>query len=172
MIDLSLDRFDFGSCVEGFARGSHLRQHVWEEIVYRNIPQMTDDEMNFFWYIFRRDLWVCYFREINEVLNKAYGHADYLHALAVLHRGNRYKVVFNPPDLKESVTSLCYRFARDYRPLFLAKQPSRLQSFNAIVPDEWIEKIEKYDMPENRMVQQGKEDWWTDLSIYDDKTLL
>ena len=48
MIDLSLDRYDFVACVEGFAHGSHLRQHVWREIVFRNIPQMTDDEMDFF----------------------------------------------------------------------------------------------------------------------------
>lgn len=48
MIDLSLDRHDFVACVEGFAHGSHLRQHVWREIVFRNIPQMTDDEMDFF----------------------------------------------------------------------------------------------------------------------------
>lgn len=169
MIDLSLDRYDFVACVEGFARGSHLRQHVWKEIVYLNIPQMTDDEMDFFWFIFRRDLWACYFYEINAKSDKRCGHADYLHALAALHRGNRYKVVFRSPDVKEPVTLLCYRFAGHYRPLYLAKQPSRLQSFSAIVPDEWIEKVVKYDMPENRMVQQGKEDWWTDLSIYDDK---
>lgn len=34
MIHLRLDRFDFVSAVEGLARGSHLRQHVWEQIVY------------------------------------------------------------------------------------------------------------------------------------------
>lgn len=61
MISLSLDRHDFVSAVEGFAHGSHLRQHVWRDIVFRNIPQMTDD-MDFFWYIFRRNLWDCYFR--------------------------------------------------------------------------------------------------------------
>lgn len=32
MITFTLDRFDFLSAVEGFACGSHLRQHVWEQI--------------------------------------------------------------------------------------------------------------------------------------------
>lgn len=168
MINLSLDRHDFVACVEGFARGSHLRQHVWKEIVYRNIPQMTNDEMDFFWYIFRRDLWPCYFYEINAKPGKHCGYADYLHALAALHRGNRYKVVFRAPDVKEPVMLLCYRFAGHYRPLYFAKQPTRLQSFDAVVPEGWIEKAEKYDTPENKMVQQGREEWWTDLSIYDD----
>lgn len=40
MIDLSLDHHDFVSAIEGFAHGSHLRQHVWREIVFRNIPQI------------------------------------------------------------------------------------------------------------------------------------
>ena len=61
MIKLTFDRFDFLSAVEGFARGSHLRQHVWKEVVFKNIYQMSDDEQDFFWYIMRRDLWECYF---------------------------------------------------------------------------------------------------------------
>ena len=48
MINLSLDKFDFLYAVEGFARGSHLRQHVWEKIVYKSIPQMSEDDMDFF----------------------------------------------------------------------------------------------------------------------------
>lgn len=45
MINLSLNRHDFLYAVEGFASGSHLRQHVWQEIVYKSIPQMSDDDM-------------------------------------------------------------------------------------------------------------------------------
>lgn len=48
MIKLTFDRFDFLSAVEGFARGSHLRQHVWKEVVFKNIYQMSDDEQDFF----------------------------------------------------------------------------------------------------------------------------
>lgn len=96
MIDLSLDRHDFVACVEGFARGSHLRQHVWREIVFLNIPQMSDDEMDFFRYISRRNLWDCYFCKRNRFVNKTCVHNDGPHALAALLRGNRYKVTFVP----------------------------------------------------------------------------
>lgn len=79
MISLELDRHDFVSAVEGFAHGSHLRQHVWRDIVYRSIPQMTDDEMDYFWYIFRRNLWECYFRERDGKTVCECGSEDYLH---------------------------------------------------------------------------------------------
>lgn len=167
MIDLSLDRHDFVACVEGFAHGSHLRQHVWREIVFCNIPQMTDDEMDFFWYIFRRNLWDCYFRERNGCVIKDCGQEDYLHALAALHRGNRYKVTFLPENLKQPITVVCYRFSGHYRPLWVPGQESSMASFDAFIPDKWIEKVEKNDMPENPMVERGREDWWTDLSVYD-----
>ena len=91
----------FVAAVEGFAHGSHLRQHVWREIVFLSIPQMTDDEMDFFWFVFRRNLFDCYFREDNNGnIVKCCGHEDYLHALAALHRGNRYKVTFCPENIK------------------------------------------------------------------------
>lgn len=61
MINLSLGRHDFLNAVEGFARGSHLRQHVWQEIVYKSIPQMSDDDMDFLWFYMRRDIFECYF---------------------------------------------------------------------------------------------------------------
>lgn len=169
MIELSLDRHDFVACVEGFAHGSHLRQHVWREIVFRKIPQMTDDEMDFFWYIFRRNLWDCYFRERNGSMSKECGHEDYLHALAALHRGNRYKVTFLPDDLNKPITTECYRFAGLYHPLRMPGHESCMASFYAYVPDERIKDVVKLDMPDNVMMQQGKENWWTNLSVYDDK---
>lgn len=170
MIDLSFDCHDFVACVEGFAHGSHLRQHVWREIVFRNIPQMTEDEMDFFWYIFRRNLWNCYFNEQRNVyMSNACGHEDYLHVLAALHRGNRYKVTFLPDNLKHIITVECYRFAGHYRPLREPGQEARMASFDAFVPEEWIKDVVKLDMPDNTMVQQGREEWWTDLSVYDDK---
>lgn len=172
MIDLSLDRHDFVAAVEGFAHGSHLRQHVWSEIVFRSIPQMTDDEMNFFWFIFRRNLWDCYFREVNGRMTKHCGHEDYLHTLAALHRGNRYKVTFQPDTLKQPMTAECYRFAGLYRPLRIPGLKSRMASFDSYVPREWIKDVVTYEIPHNKYVQEGKEEWWTNLDVYDDKTLV
>ena len=61
MIKLQLDKFDFLCAIEGFANGSHLRQHVWKEIIYKSIPQMSEDDMDFFWFYMRRDIFENYF---------------------------------------------------------------------------------------------------------------
>lgn len=74
MINLSLDRHDFLYAVEGFARGSHLRQHVWQEIVYKSIPQMSDDDMDFLWFYMRRDIFERYFYELNGKKNTHFGY--------------------------------------------------------------------------------------------------
>lgn len=168
MIDLSLDRHDFVAAVEGFAHGSHLRQHVWREIVFRNIPQMTNDDMDFFWYIFRRNLWDCYFRKRDGKIVCECGSEDYLHALAALHRGNRYTIIFKSPETKGMVTVTCYRFNGRFRPLYFPGHMNRrMASFEAYIPDEWIKEKRQHFIPENRNVQEGKEDWWTDLSVYE-----
>ena len=167
MIDLSLDRHDFVACVEGFAHGSHSRQHVWREIVFLNIPQMTEDEMDFFWFIFRRNLWDCYFREVDGRITKHCGHEDYLHALAALHRGNRYKVTCHPENYKIPLTVECYRFGGYYRPLRTPGCEGRMASFNSFIPTEWIIEAVSEPMPQNKYVEIGKEKWWTDFSIYE-----
>ena len=173
MINLSLDCHDFVAAVEGFARGSYLRQHVWSNIVFLSIPQMTDDEMDFFWFVFRRNLWDCYFyKDKNGRITKRCGHEDYLHALAALHRGNRYKVTLCPDSFKETVTFKCYRFCGHYRPLRTPGQETILFSFNSFIPTGWIMKIVAMPMPQNKYVEIGKEKWWTDFSIYDDESLL
>ena len=174
MIDLSLDRHDFVSAVEGFAHGSHLSQHVWSEIVFPSISQMTDEDMDFFWFIFRRNLWDCYFRKANNgSIVKCCGHRDYLHALAALHRGNRYKVTFSRDRLDQPMLIECYRFGGCYRPF-----PERWKKdtcwvhFNSFIPAEWIVDARQEPMPVNRCVEESKIDWWTDLSVYDDERLL
>lgn len=173
MINLSLDRHDFVAAVEGFAHGSHLRQHVWSEIVFPSIPQMTDDEMDFFWFIFRRNLWDCYFREDNNgSMVTRCGHEDYLHVLASLHRGNRYKVTFCPGNIKDPMIVECYRFGGYYRPLRTPGLDDSMVSFNSFIPTEWIVEAVAEPMPKNEYVEIGKEKWWTDFSIYDDESLL
>ena len=173
MINLSLDRHDFMAAVEGFAHGSHLRQHVWSEIVFPSISQMTDEEMDFCWFIFRRNLWDCYFyKDNNGSMVKRCGHEDYLHALAALHRGNRYKVACHTLNTKNPITVECYRFGSYYRPLHPHGLNDRMASFNSFIPTEWIMKIVAMPMPQNKYVEIGKEKWWTDFSIYDDESLL
>lgn len=164
MIKLSLDRHDFVAAVEGFAKGSHLRQHVWREIVFKSIPQMTNDEIDFFWFIFRRNLWDCYFGEFANGV----GAEDYLHTLAALHRGNRSYVRFTPSNTHgkgKSVLALCYTFMDKLRPLYLNGE-TELQCFDDFVPGEWVINLCKIPMPENKYVEDGKMDWWTDLSVY------
>ena len=173
MINLSLDRHDFVAAVEGFAHGSHLRQHVWSEIVFRSISQMTDDEMDFLWFIFRRNLWDCYFyKDKNGRITKRCGHEDYLHTLAALHRGNRYKVTFYPETQENPITVECYRFGGYYRPLRSRGLDDRMASFNSFIPTEWIVEAAAEPMPQNEYVEIGKEKLWTDFSVYDDESLL
>lgn len=94
MITICLDRHEFLYAIEGFARGSHLRQYVWQDIVWKSIPQMSDDDMDFLWYFMRRNLWECYFNNIRGELHRDVGWKDFLRVMAVLHRGNRHKVTF------------------------------------------------------------------------------
>ena len=173
MINLSLDRHDFVAAVEGFAHGSHLRQHVWHRMVFSSIPQMTDEDMDFFWFVFRRNLWDSYFYKDNKgYMVKDCGYVDYLHALAALHRGNRYKVTCHTLNTINPITVECYRFGSYYRPLHPHGLNDRMASFNSFIPTEWIMKIVAMPMPQNKYVEIGKEKWWTDFSIYDDGSLL
>ena len=172
MIELRLNRHDFVSAVEGFAHGSPLSPHVWSEIVFPSIPQMPDEELDFFWFIFRRNLWDCYFREVDGCITKRCGHEDYLHALAALHRGNRYKVTCHTLNTKNPITVDCYRFGGYYRPLRSPGLDDRMASFNSFIPVEWIVEAVAEPIPQNEYVEIGKEKWWTDFSIYGDETLL
>lgn len=171
MINLSLNLRDFLFAVEGFARGSCLRQHVWEEIVYKSIPQMSDDDMDFLWFFMRRDLWGCYFYELSGKKYTIFGYEDFVHVLAALHRGNRYKVTFCSETDNKLHHALCYRFDGEYHPLYLYigkfKKDRILQGFNTFIPADWIKAVEKQKMPENMYVECSKEAWWNDLGVYD-----
>lgn len=136
MINLSFNRHDFLYAVEGFARGSHLRQHVWQEIVYKSIPQMSDDDMDFLWFYMRRDIFERYFYELNGKKNTHFGYEDFMHALAALHRGNRYKVTFHSEIEHKQLQALCYRFKGEYHPLYLYIDGKVC----------WVSKIYFYDL--------------------------
>lgn len=104
--------------------------------------------------------------------NTHVGYEDFMHALAALHRGNRYKITFRSEADNALHNALCYRFDGEYYPLYLyidgkTKKSSELQSFNTVVPNEWIKAVVKHKAPENRHVEFGREEWWNDLEIYD-----
>lgn len=171
MIKLTFDRFDFLSAVEGFARGSHLRQHVWKEVVFKNIYQMSDDEQDFFWYIMRRDLWECYFgftKHMNGT-SKQCGWDDYLHALAALHRGNRYVVTFLGASDRKRHKALCYKYNEKYRPLSVGRLCRKnQQSFYSYIDEKDILLVVKLGKVENRYVPDTHQNWWADdLALYD-----
>ena len=165
MINLSLDPHDFVAAVEGFARGSHLRQHVWEEIVYKSIPQMSETDLDFFWFVFRRNLYDSYFYEIEGKTISRVGAEDYLHALAALHRGNRSYVNIKCATDGKKHKALCYTFQGQLRPLYVDGK-NVLQRFGAFIPDVWVLKQTVIPIPHNDYVDESKEDWWTDLTIY------
>ena len=171
MINLSLDKHDFVAAVEGFARGSHLRQHVWREIVFKSIPQMSEPDMNFFWWIFRRNLWDSYFCEMNGKMHTSVGHEDYIHALAALHLGNRSYVTFKPKGKEKNHKALCYAFQGNLCPLYV-DGGTELQCFNDFIPGEWVLREKKLPIPDNNMVPIDREDLWEDLSIYNDDDLV
>lgn len=171
MITISLDHHDFLCAIEGFARGSHLRQHVWREFVWKSIPQMNDMDMDFLWYFMRRDLWDCYFgftKHMNGT-SKQCGWDDYLHSLAALHRGNRYVVTFLGASDRKRHKALCYKYNEKYRPLSVGRLCRKnQQSFYSYIDEKDILLVVKLGKVENRYVQDIHQNWWTDdLALYD-----
>jgi hypothetical protein len=44
-----------------------------------------------------------------------------------------------------------------------------MASFDSFVPSEWIKDVLTFYILHNKFVQEGKESWWYNLIIYDDK---
>lgn len=121
MIVCNFDIHEYMFAIEGFARGSHLRQHIWEMMFCEHLPQMDDKMMDYCWWIMRRDIWSI-FMEGDKYT--PCGKEDFLHALAALHRGNRYEITFLPFDPDDNTRApkpvrrvLCYRFGGKFCPL-------------------------------------------------------
>lgn len=172
MITCYFDHHDYISAVEGFARGSHLRQHIWEMMVLHHYPQMDDNFLDYCWWILYRNLWDCYFHthftsphlgESAELKTEVRcGAEDFIHALAVLHRGNRYLVSTRYNGRSQKY--LCYKFRGDYYPL---RGGRRVNRWSQHIAKECIKKIEQQPMPENKMVEINRYNEWLDLTIYD-----
>lgn len=164
-INLTLGHHDFLFAIEGFARGSHLRQHVWENIVFPSIRQMDSDFMDYLWFCLRRDVYPLYFDGLNNC-----GKDDFLHCLAALHRGNRFNVTAHVKGSKKRMYIEAYKYEGLLRPLshnIGVYGKKEYASFNAYIPDDIIIEAKRVEMPENKYVECGKEDWWYDLSVYD-----
>ena len=128
---------------------------------------MSDDDLDYLWYFMRRDLFGCYFYELNGKRHTHFGHEDFLHALAALHRGNRYHVRFIAEADKKAHSALCYRFQNQYHPLFLTSGKDRsLQPYNAYIPT--VKFAKRLPFPDNRYVPAEHEHCWTHLDMYDD----
>lgn len=172
MITICLDRHEFLYAIEGFARGSHLRQYVWQDIVWKSIPQMSDDDMDFLWYFMRRNLWECYFNKFIGELHRDVGWEDFLRVMAALHRGNRHKVSFESQDGKLHRV-LCYKFAGKYCPLYQSfPLQKKMAFFASYIPSEWVVSVKTCEIPENPFIDIGDEDHWhNDLSLYSSESL-
>lgn len=152
MITATFDKHELLWSIEGFARGSHLRQHIWQKVFEEYLPQLTEDEQDFLWFYLRRDIWSLYF----DSKYHQCGCEDFLHTMAALHRGNRANVRYTYNG--ESGCVKCYRHDGHWRPFD--------KGFHSFLADEYIVKVEQDPMPNNRYVERGKEDWWHDLSVY------
>lgn len=157
MITMHLDWHDFLAAVEGFAHGSHLRQHIWEKIINHYIQQMSDLEQDTLWFFFRRDIFPLYF----ESNYHQCGDNDFLQCLAAMHRGNYALVTFREQGKKNGKhhISRCYRFQNEWRPE---------NRFRSVIPEEWIVRVnpDPKAPAEPLYIESGKEHWWHDRDIY------
>ena len=164
MINLKLDRKEFFSVIEGLVRSSQSAQYVWREIVYKSIFNMNAEDLDYLWYYLRRDIHPCYFYDHDGATEPQPGHDDFAHALAAMHRGNRYTVTCQGPKQAKRHKYLCYRYNGEYRPLLnVGVTCKRFQPFDAVIPKEWIKAVEHRSVPENIYVPDDKKAWWTEL---------
>lgn len=172
MIKIALDHHDFLCAIEGFARGSHLRQHVWKEIVWKSIPQMNENDMDFLWYFMRRDIWECYFHNFNGEVRRDVGWDDFLRVMAALHRGNRSIVSFKADDGKLHRV-LCYKYEGKYCPMYQSfPYQKKMESFGSYIPNEWVASVKTFELPENPYIERGDDRHWrNDLSLYSSEVL-
>lgn len=156
MITAHFDIHELLYSIEGFARGSHLRQHIWNKVFKEYLPQLSDDEQDYLWFFMRRDLWECYF----DKYGSSCGSEDFLRCMAALHRGNRALVTTKYKGKKSQF--MCYRFNNHWCPFN--------QSFTSYVAEEYIVVVSPVEIPDNRYLQIGYEEMWNDLDVYNRPT--
>lgn len=128
---------------------------------------MDDEFLDYAWWILKRNLWDMYFPKPYKYNDKEvkpsvrFGAEDYLHALAALHRGNRYKVITRYNGKQKTI--LCYKFLGKYHPL----NDDDVYSWSPYIDERYIKKVTQIQLPENNMVEIHSYGEWEDLSIYD-----
>ena len=150
MVTIELDKHDLLSHIEGFARGSHLRQHIWENVVVEYMPQMIQEEKDYLWYYLRRDIWPHFFGG-----HIKFGAEYFLQAMAALHKNNYYNVYLNRPSLNGARRA--YMFQNRLYPEY---------GFRSFYNDDFIQKVEKIECKENVNVPKEDMHWWNNTDIY------
>lgn len=153
MIKIELDKHDLLYHIEGFANGSHLRQHIWREVIIYYIPQMSKDEIDFTWYYLHRDVWPKFFGRGD---TPRFGAEEFLQCMAALHRNNYYNLVIID-DQGEQQTVKAYLFQNRFYPLY---------SFNLFFNETRIQEDKKISLEENKYVPKQHQHWWNNTDIY------
>lgn len=93
-MNTDLDRWDILYWMEGCARGSHLRQSIWERAVNEFYPKLSEEERRMIYMYAKRDLTDIFTpKKLSE--NHSYqhvGHEDFFQFLACYNPANRYQV--------------------------------------------------------------------------------
>ena len=171
-ITLTLDHHEFYFAVRGFINGSHLTQDVFGTIIFPAMRQMDAEFENYLWWVLRKNHFDGYMRKVDEGFRAdACGAEDYMHALAMLHRRNRFMVKFVSKDTDDENVheALCYKFQGTFRPLrMIGEKQWHGVGFNSFIPDEWVECSEWIGLkePVNEYVEAAHLDWWKDIDIY------
>lgn len=172
-ITLTLDHHEFYFAVRGFINGSHLTQDVFETIIFPTMRQMDAEFENYLWWVLRKNHFDGYMHKVDEGFRTdSCGAEDYMHALAMLHRRNRFMVKFEAkgtPDDEILHKALCYKFQGTFRPLKMTgERPEHCAGFNSFIPDDWVVSSEwiGHKEPVNEYVEAAHLDWWKDIDIY------
>lgn len=154
MINVSLDKHEILYCIEGFARGSHLRQHIWEKVFREFLPKMSEEEIYHVWYYAMRDLFEIYFGWGEY---PGCGAEDFFHCMAALDLRNR--VVVRTKYQGKIKYIKCYRFGKMLCPIE--------GSFTCRIASDHIEDIfELVHDPEFFNFGNDAKPWHKDVDIY------
>lgn len=155
-MEIKLNQFQLVYYIQGSVCSAHGRDEIWHRVIGEFIPKLTNDEIDFLWWVCFRDFWHNY-------LTSCTGHPDwaaisYLQGLAALNRNNRYKVSASDGDQK--IICSCYKFQGKYHVVG--------DAYNKYVAEEHLANVERIELNETepRMEDRFVKDW-QDLALYE-----